>query len=99
VGYSPLVTADPPDGVFIDVAGASHLFQGEEALMRDLLERVRASGIGAKAAIADTPGCAWALARFSETAPRFPPRPRHGSAGEPSGGGLAPLARNRRRPP
>src|SRR5690349_16083072 len=26
IKYSPLVTPDPPDGVFIDVAGSAHLF-------------------------------------------------------------------------
>ena len=31
IKYSPLVTPNPPDGVFIDVAGSAHLFQGEAA--------------------------------------------------------------------
>jgi protein ImuB len=66
--YSPLVTPDPPDGVFIDVAGSAHLFHGEAALIEDLLKRLRNGAIAAKAAVADTPGCAWAMARFSETA-------------------------------
>lgn len=64
--YSPLVTPDPPDGVFIDVAGSAHLFQGEAALLDDLLARLQSQNITAKAAIADTPGCAWAMARFSD---------------------------------
>lgn len=65
--YSPLVAPNPPDGVFIDVAGAAHLFQGEEALIRDLLSRMKAQHIAAKAALADTPGCAWAMARYGAT--------------------------------
>lgn len=68
VKYSPLVTADPPDGIFIDVAGAAHLFQGEAALLRDLCGRLNAEGIAAKAALADTPGCAWAMARYGNAA-------------------------------
>jgi protein ImuB len=64
VKYSPLVTPNPPDGIFIDVAGSAHLFQGEAALIKDLCARLAAEGITAKAAIADTPGCAWAVARF-----------------------------------
>src|SRR5258705_2649872 len=40
--YAPLVTPDPPDGIFIDIAGASHLFQGQAALMADLVSRLRA---------------------------------------------------------
>ena len=62
--YSPLVTADPPDGVFIDVAGSAHLFQGETALIDDLLRRLAKTGISAMAAISDTPGCSWAVARY-----------------------------------
>jgi protein ImuB len=64
VKYSPLVTPDPPAGVFIDVAGSAHLFQGEAALIRDLCTRLSDDGIAAEAAIADTPGCAWAVARY-----------------------------------
>jgi protein ImuB len=62
--YSPLVTPDPPDGIFIDVAGSAHLFQGEAALLEDLLGRLAKQHLAASAAIADTPGCAWAMARF-----------------------------------
>ena len=65
--YSPLVTPNPPDGIFIDIAGSAHLFQGEAALIEDLLRRLRKSEISAKAAIADTPGCAWAVARYGDT--------------------------------
>jgi len=64
IKYSPLVTPDPPDGVFIDVAGSAHLFQGEAALLQDLCRRLGAEGITAKAALADTAGCAWAMARY-----------------------------------
>lgn len=64
--YSPLVTPDPPDGVFIDVAGSSHLFKGEAALLQDLKARMASSRIEARVAVADTPACAWAMARFSK---------------------------------
>ena len=62
--YSPVVAADPPDGIVIDAAGADHLFGGEEALLRDLLKRLSEAGFAARAAIADTWGAAHALARF-----------------------------------
>ncbi|NNM72476.1 Y-family DNA polymerase [Enterovirga aerilata] len=62
--YSPVVQADPPDGVLIDIAGSSHLFGGETGAVRDLLRRVRRSGYSAHASLADTPGAAWAVARF-----------------------------------
>jgi protein ImuB len=55
---SPLVTPDPPNGVFIDIAGSAHLFKGEAALLQDLKTRLTAERIQTRAAVADTPGCA-----------------------------------------
>ncbi|HEX6861100.1 MAG TPA: DUF6504 family protein [Caulobacteraceae bacterium] len=65
VRYSPAVAVDAPDGLFMDVSGVTHLWGGEGALLDDLTARLAAGGIPARAAIADTPGAAWALARFS----------------------------------
>ena len=48
IKYSPLVIANPPDGVFIDVAGSAHLFQGEAALLQDLCKRLGTEGIEAE---------------------------------------------------
>lgn len=56
--YSPVVATDPPQGIFIDIAGAAHLFKGEAALLQDLKQRLAESKVGAKVAVADTPGCA-----------------------------------------
>lgn len=66
LGVSPLTAADPPDGVWIDVTGCAHLYGGEEPLLRTLLSRLGRKGMQAKAAIADTPGAAHALARFGD---------------------------------
>ncbi|MBZ6075128.1 DUF6504 family protein [Microvirga puerhi] len=63
IGYSPIVGLDLPDGLWIDVFGTTHLFGGEEALLRDLINRLDGQGIAAKGAIADVPGAAWAVAR------------------------------------
>jgi protein ImuB len=52
--------------VFIDVAGSTHLFHGEIALMDDLRKRLKKAGISGRAAISDTPGCSWAVARYGE---------------------------------
>jgi protein ImuB len=62
--YSPVAAADPPDGIVIDVSGADHLFGGEEALLYDLLDRLKSAGCAASAAIADSWGAAHALARY-----------------------------------
>ena len=48
--YAPLVTRDPPDDVFFDVAGSAHLFRAEAALIDDLIRRLEGAGISARAA-------------------------------------------------
>ena len=64
--YTPLVAADPPDGILLDIGGCAHLFGGEERLRDDLLARMMRFGFSARAAIASTIGAAWAMARFGE---------------------------------
>jgi protein ImuB len=64
VGYAPVAAPDPPDGVWIDVAGVTHLFGSEEALLDDLVSRLSRQGFAARAAVADAPGCAWAVVRY-----------------------------------
>ncbi|WP_262269821.1 Y-family DNA polymerase [Microvirga yunnanensis] len=64
IGYSPVVAPDPPDGLWIDIAGVAHLFGGEEELLADLTSRLGRQGIASKAAVADAPGAAWAVARY-----------------------------------
>lgn len=62
--YTPLVGLDPPDGLLLDITGCAHLFGGEAALVRDLVTRLERQGFAARAAIADTVGCASAVARY-----------------------------------
>lgn len=62
--YAPIVAPDPPDGLVIDTTGADHLHGGEERMLTGLVNRLGASGIFARAAIADTWGAAHAAARF-----------------------------------
>jgi len=61
--YTPLVALNPPHGLFLDIAGCAHLFGGEAGLVDDLLRRLQRAGFAAAAAIAPTPGAAWALSR------------------------------------
>ena len=72
--FSPLVAVDAgqpgetfpgQEGLLIDMTGGAHLFGGEEALLEEILRRLKAAGIEAAAAVADTPGAAFALARWS----------------------------------
>jgi protein ImuB len=68
--YTPLVGLDPPDGLVLDISGCAHLFGGEAALAADLVRRFGQRGIQARVAAADTVGCAWAVARFSQSLPQ-----------------------------
>jgi protein ImuB len=76
--YSPVVAVDPPDGIVIDATGATHLHGGEEAMLGDLIARLSATKITARAAMADTRGAAHALARYAAR-PRLV-APEQGSA-------------------
>ncbi len=64
--FTPIVVIDAPDGLFLDVTGCAHLFGGEEALRDQIITRLNAQGFAARAALAPTPGAAWALARYSK---------------------------------
>jgi protein ImuB len=61
--YSPWTAPHGVDGVFLDVTGCAHLRGGEVNLVRDLVERLLRQGIVCRAALADTAGAAWAVAR------------------------------------
>lgn len=66
--YTPLLALDGADGLMLDTTGCDHLFGGEAALRQDLLARLEGFGFTARAAVADAPGAAWALARHGDTA-------------------------------
>src|SRR5208283_378784 len=74
--YAPLTVPDPPDGVWIDATGAAHLAGGEAALLADLVDRLQRVGFAARAAIADTPGAAHAVARHGEKVKKILPLPQ-----------------------
>lgn len=62
--FTPVAVLDPPDGVFLDIAGCEHLFGGAQALCTDIVSRLHAQGFGARIALGETLGAAWALARY-----------------------------------
>ncbi|WP_375210700.1 DUF6504 family protein [Hyphococcus sp.] len=64
--YSPIVSVQETGEVFIDITGCQRLFGGEDVILEDLTSRIRRAGYSVRAAIADTPGAAWALARYGE---------------------------------
>jgi protein ImuB len=62
--FTPIVVVDRPEGLFLDISGCAHLFGGEEKLRAEIVTRLRAQGFASHAAIAPTPGAAWAFARY-----------------------------------
>ncbi|BCJ92293.1 DNA-directed DNA polymerase [Terrihabitans soli] len=64
--YTPLVGMDGDDGIMLDITGCTHLFGGEAALNADLVTRLMRMGFSVRSAIAGTPDCARAVARYGE---------------------------------
>lgn len=67
IRFTPFAAIDPPDGIILDVTGCSHLWGGDEPYLNDIVNRLKARGYYVRAAIADTIGTAWALARFGQS--------------------------------
>nr|MBI1232227.1 DNA polymerase Y family protein [Cytophagales bacterium] len=66
IRYTPSVAPDAPSGLLLDVTGCPHLWGGEKAYLSDILSVLSAKGYSVRAAIADTIGAAWGLARFGQ---------------------------------
>ena len=65
--YSPATAPALPSGLWLDITGCTHLWGGEDGLAEDLIARLEARGIPARAAIAPTFGAAYALAHHAKT--------------------------------
>lgn len=66
IRYTPFVAANPPDGLILDVTGCTHLWGDEKGFLKEVLTRLRGKGFDVRAAMADTIGTAWAVARFGQ---------------------------------
>lgn len=66
IRFTPIAAVDPPDGIILDVTGCSHLWGGDEPYLKDIINRLKARGYHVRAAIADTIGAAWAVARYGK---------------------------------
>ena len=67
--FTPLVGIDPnvfPQSVLLDITNVIHLFGGEAALIQRILGELQARGWRLRAAAANTPGAAWALAGYGK---------------------------------
>ncbi|WP_372887106.1 DNA polymerase Y family protein [Shimia sp.] len=65
VQFSPWVAEEAPAALMLDITGCAHLFGGEPGLIDAVQQGCAGLGLTAQAGIADTPGAAWALARFA----------------------------------
>jgi protein ImuB len=66
IRFTPVVAVDGHDGLLLDVSGCTHLWGGEQAYLKDILDKLRAFGYHVRAAMADTIGAAWAVSRFGQ---------------------------------
>ena len=66
IRFTPVASANYPNGILLDASGCTHLWGGEEAYLKDIVSRLNARGYTARAAMADTIGCAWAMARYGK---------------------------------
>jgi protein ImuB len=62
--YTPALALHAPDGLDLDVTGCTDLFGGEAALLAEIRRRMARGGLSLRAALADTPALAYAVARF-----------------------------------
>lgn len=69
IRFSPVVAADPPDGLMMDITGCTHLWGGENTYLTNIQRRLKNKGYTVRIAIADTSGAAWALSRFGKDRP------------------------------
>lgn len=62
--YTPAAALDPPFGLMLDITGCAHLWGGEEALTREVADRLERHGLRVRHALAGTAEAAYALCRF-----------------------------------
>ena len=63
--FTPLVSLDGVDGLFLDITGAAHLFGGEKAMLASIVTSIARQGFAVQGAIAGTSLAAHALARYA----------------------------------
>ena len=75
IRYAPIVAIDTfqMDGLVLDVSGCAHLWGGERGYLKEIVSRFKSKGYTVRLAIADTPGAAWAIARFGIVTPLIAP--------------------------
>lgn len=75
-GFTPFVALDAPDGLLLDITGASHLFGGEDAMLHRLTADLGRQGFAVTGAVAGNAKAARALARYRDGTVSPPGRDR-----------------------
>lgn len=73
IRFTPIVAVDPPDGLLLEATGCAHLWGGEVAYVTDITSKLNGRGYDVRVAMANTPGLAWAVARFGKEPLVIPP--------------------------
>lgn len=63
--FSPVVAADEPDGLLLDMAGCEELFGSDERMVALVDAALAHWGLPARLALGPTIGCAWAVSRYA----------------------------------
>jgi len=63
--FTPWVATEAPASLLLDITGCAHLFGGEAPLIDTIQNDCFALGLTVQSGLADTPGAAWALARYA----------------------------------
>ena len=63
--FSPWVAAEGAEALLVDITGCAHLFGGEEGMAAELEADCANFQLTHRIGIADTPGAAWAVARYA----------------------------------
>jgi protein ImuB len=73
IRFSPSVAIDPPEGLFLDASGCTHLWGGDSCYLADIESKLNLRGYEVRSAIADTLGVAWGMARYGNKPLVVPP--------------------------
>jgi protein ImuB len=66
IRFTPFAAVDLPDGIMIDATGCAHLWGGEDIYLLKIEKRLKDFGYDVRISIADSIGCAWAMARYGK---------------------------------
>jgi protein ImuB len=67
IRFTPVAAVDLPAGIILETTGCAHLWGGDKEYLTEIIKRIQAKGFYVKAAMADTIGTAWAVARFRKS--------------------------------